>query len=123
MTRDYILILGSNHAPARHLRLAARRLRERFEIVACVPAIRTRDADGTRYLNAAVRIRSALSPEFLRRALREIESEAGRVRGTATVTLDIDLVAAIAGDGALQALKQDDLQRSYVRTLLDRLLG
>ncbi len=123
MTRDYVLVLGSNHAPARHLRLAAARLRERFEIAACAPAIRTRDAEGTRYLNAALRIQSDLAPEALRDALREIESEAGRVRGAAAVTLDIDLVAAIDGDGKLQALKQDDLRRSYVRALLDRLLG
>lgn len=114
----YFLVLGSNHAPARHLRLACARLRERFDVHAATPARRTRADDGTRYVNAAVRIASDLRAGALRAALHAIEAEAGRVRDAALVTLDIDLVASIAGNGALVVHKPEDMRRGYVRALL-----
>lgn len=118
---DYALVLGSNHGRARHLRLAARRIDAAFQVLACAPAMRTRDAGGVRYLNAAIRIRCGLSLQALRDALRGIEDETGRTRGGGEVTLDIDIVASRGSDGAWQVHKADDLQRAYVRMLLQRI--
>lgn len=115
---DYALVLGSNRDRARHFRLAARRIDAAFAILACTPALRTRDAEGRRYLNAAIRIRSGLSLQALRDALRAIEDETNRIRGGSEVTLDIDIVASLGAGGAWHAHKADDLQRAYVRTLL-----
>lgn len=118
---DYALVLGSNRSPARHLRLAVRRIVAEYDVVACAPALRTRDADGGRFLNAAVRIRSTQSLEALRRALHAIEDEAGRVRGGRAVALDIDIVASVDAAGGARVHKSDDLQRDYVRALLRRI--
>lgn len=118
---EHALVLGSNQQRAHNLRLAARRLGERFAVVACTPALRTRDADGVRYLNAAVRIRSELPSQALREALRAIEDEAGRVRGSATVALDIDLVASRTVDGSVVVHKPEELRRDYARELLARI--
>ena len=117
---DYALVLGANHAPARGLRLAARRIAARFEVVACAPAVRTRDEAGGRYLNAALRIRSGLAFDALHEALLAIEAEAGRVRGDARVALDIDIVAALDG-GTLRVFKPDDAARGFAQALLVRI--
>lgn len=121
MTLEYFLVLGSNHRPARHLRLACARLHAMFGIAACAPAVRTRSEDGVRYVNAAVLLRSALEPCALRDAVHAIEAEAGRTRGGNVVTLDIDVVAGRVPGGAWQVHKPDDFQRHYVQELLARL--
>ena len=115
---EHALVMGSNRRRAANLRLAGQRLREHFQVLDCAPARRTRDGDGARYLNAAVRIRSTLSPSALRAVLHSIEDESGRTRGDPAVTLDIDLVASSDMRGGLQVHKPDDLQREYVRALL-----
>jgi len=115
---EHALVLGSNRRRAGNLRLARRRLHEHFEILDCAPARRTRDGDGARYLNAAVRVRSPLLPSALRGILQAIEDETGRARGDAAVTLDIDLVASRDTYGRVQVHKPDDLRRDYVRELL-----
>ena len=120
---EYVLILGSNRLRARHLRLASRRIAERFEVVACAPARRTRDAGGSRYLNAGMRIRSTLDPGALREALRSVEDEAGRDRAGPVCALDIDAVLRIDAAGQRDALKPDDLERAYVRDLLREVAG
>jgi 2-amino-4-hydroxy-6-hydroxymethyldihydropteridine diphosphokinase len=115
---EYALVIGSNRRRAANLRLALQRLQQHFGTLACAPAQRTRDGDGARYLNAAVRIRSTLPPSALRGILHAIEDESGRARGDAVVTLDIDLVASRDAQGAVQVHKPDDLRRNYVRALL-----
>ena len=118
---EHALLLGSNHHPARALRLALRRIAERFDVNACAPVMRTRDAGGGRYLNAALCVRSALPVAALRDVLHGIEDEAGRVRGQARVALDIDLVASRGCEGAMQWHKPEDLQRDFVQALLTRI--
>jgi len=118
---EHALVLGSNRRRAGNLRLARQRLHEHFEVLDCAPPRRTRDGDGARYLNAAVRIRSTLPPSALRGILHAIEDESGRARGDAVVTLDIDLVASRDARGGRQVHKPDDLQRDYVRQLLTQI--
>jgi 2-amino-4-hydroxy-6-hydroxymethyldihydropteridine diphosphokinase len=115
---EHALLLGSNHRPARALRLAVRRISDRFDVIACAPAIRTRDTGGGRYLNAAICVRSDLSSEALREVLHGFEDEAGRVRGETRVALDIDLIASRDVDGTLRVHKAADLQRDFVQALL-----
>nr|WP_277929887.1 2-amino-4-hydroxy-6-hydroxymethyldihydropteridine diphosphokinase [Lysobacter sp. M15] len=112
------MVIGSNRRRAANMRHARRRLQEHFEVLDCARARRTRDGDGARYLNAAVRVRSTLPPSALRTILHAIEDETGRTRGDAAVTLDIDLVASRDAQGRVQTHKPDDLQRDYVRELL-----
>lgn len=116
--RTHALLLGSNHRRAGALRLAARRIGERFDVIVCAPAMRTRDVGGARYLNAALCVRSELSPDALRAILHAIEDEAGRVRGGTQVALDIDLIASRDAAGAMQVHKPDDLRRDFVQRLL-----
>lgn len=118
---EHALLLGSNHRPARALRLAARRISDCFDVIACAPAIRTRDTGGGRYLNAAIRVRSDLSSAALREVLHGFEDEAGRVRGDARVALDIDLIASRDADGTLRVHKAADLQRDFVQALLAKI--
>jgi 2-amino-4-hydroxy-6-hydroxymethyldihydropteridine diphosphokinase len=115
---EHALVIGSNRRRAANLRLARQRLHEQFEVLACAPARRTRDGDGARYLNAAVRVRSPLPPSALRGILHAIENEAGRARGDDVVSLDIDLVVSRDARGWVEVHKPDDLQRDYVRELL-----
>lgn len=120
-TREYALVLGSNQHPARHLRLALQRLRDEYDVLGCAGPLRTRDAGGGRFLNAALCVRSPLAPEAVRASIQAIEDAAGRRRGSDRVSLDIDLVASRGADGVAQVHKPDDLRRGYVRELLARI--
>jgi 7,8-dihydro-6-hydroxymethylpterin-pyrophosphokinase len=120
---EYLLLLGSNHRRAFGLRLAVRRLSERFDVLACSGTRRTRDGDGPRYLNAAMRISTygEWSIDDLRQQLRSIEAEAGRVRGDARCALDIDLAAKCRGHTLIEVYKAEDLRRDYILPLLSAL--
>ncbi len=117
---EYLLLLGSNHRRAIGLRLALRRLTERFDVLACSGVRRTRDGDGPRYLNAALRVEVPVEFGFddLRSELRSIEAQAGRVRSGDVCALDIDLVARCSDRTLIEVYKPDDLRREYVLPLL-----
>lgn len=118
----YLLILGSNHRRAHALRLAARRIGEKFTIVGSAGPSRTRDAAAdTRYLNAASIIESPLPVEQLREAMKAIEREAGRERAAHVCVLDIDVVARIQDARIADVYKPGDLQAAYAVPLLREL--
>lgn len=89
------LDLGSNVEREASVALGLRLLRERFRVVRVSsvyesPAV----GGGPDFHNLAVEIETDLEPADLRRALREIEARAGRVRTAdryAPRTLDLDL--------------------------------
>lgn len=90
--------LGSNIDPARHLREAVECLIQQFTVWAISPVYES-PALGSigqaHYLNAAVLVETALSPRSLQRALLEIETKLGRIKGQdkyAARTIDLDLV-------------------------------
>lgn len=97
MARAFIA-LGSNIEPEANLPRAVGALRALGRIAAVSrvyrnPAIGAAPAPD--FLNAAVLLETGLEPVELRAALRELEAEAGRVRGSdryAPRTLDLDLV-------------------------------
>jgi 2-amino-4-hydroxy-6-hydroxymethyldihydropteridine diphosphokinase len=108
MTRIGYLGLGSNVGDrAAHLRAAIAMLRERgVEVEAVSSAYETEPVgevlDQPDFLNAAVRIRTALEPEALLEACKQIEAERGRDPGAprhSARALDIDLL--LLGDLAL----------------------
>ncbi len=119
--REYALVLGSNRHPARHFRQALRAVAAACEVAACAGPLRTRDANGGRFLNAALRVRSPQDLGALRDAMQAIEDAAGRERGSDAVSLDIDIVASRGPSGAVQVHKPGDLRRDYVRELLARI--
>jgi 2-amino-4-hydroxy-6-hydroxymethyldihydropteridine diphosphokinase len=96
-TRDVVIGLGSNQGdPLWELRGAVGRLAELGEVVRISALYRTSPVGGPPqpdYLNAAVRLRSTLSPLELLGALHAIERAAGRERrerwGPRTLDLDI----------------------------------
>lgn len=122
---SFVLILGANHRRAHGLRVAWRRLSAGYEVRAATRALPTRDiaGSGPRYLNAAVRIAAASAPppETLRAQLRAIEDAAGRRRGSGLCALDLDLLARSRGAQLIEVYKPADLQRDYVRALLQAL--
>lgn len=89
--------LGSNMEPERHLQAGVTRLQALGEIVAVSSVYQSQAYGHTGqpdYLNVAVGLRTALDPLALKLALRDIERELGRDRGTpqGPVTLDIDIL-------------------------------
>ena len=70
------------------------------------------DADGPDYVNAVVRVRTALSPDALLAALQAIEQQAGRERPyrNAPRTLDLDIL--LYGE---HRVDRDDLQIPHPR--------
>lgn len=100
MPRTALLTLGSNIEPERNMVAALDAIDERFgvEVVSSVYEADPVGAPGMpRFLNAAVRIRTAVSPRDLKfRVIRPLERRLGRVRTedpNAPRTIDIDLAA------------------------------
>jgi 2-amino-4-hydroxy-6-hydroxymethyldihydropteridine diphosphokinase len=121
MGRAY-LSLGSNIAPARHLRAAVAALRERFGAVQLSPVYRTAAVgfDGEDFLNAAAIIDSDLDPVALNAWLHALEDAHGRDRSGPRFgprPLDIDIVfydeLVLDGPGHLQ-IPRDELRHAFV---------
>lgn len=96
------IAMGSNVEPRDNLAGALARLRRLLDVerVSGVYESEPYGAPGTpRFLNAAVRARTALSPGTLRARLRAIEAELGRRRGRdPNAPRPIDLDIAIYGE-------------------------
>jgi 2-amino-4-hydroxy-6-hydroxymethyldihydropteridine diphosphokinase len=100
MESDCVLGLGSNLGErVAHLRAAVRQLQPHAHIVA-LSALYETDAIGPAqpdYLNAAVRVKTALEPRQLLEVALQIERAAGRVRlerwGPRTLDLDLLFIA------------------------------
>lgn len=121
MGRAY-LSLGSNIAPARHLRAAIAALRARFGEVLVSPVYRTAAVGfaGDDFLNAAAVLESDLDPHALNDWLHALEDAQGRERGGARFgprTLDLDLVfyddLTLDGPGHLQ-IPRAELRHAFV---------
>lgn len=96
-----LLVLGSNVDAASHLAAALGILRERYPVLAisgCKPSAAADSDQAPPYLNQAVLIETALDPAELKRCLRGIEADLGRVRPApqpGLCPIDIDLVAQL----------------------------
>ncbi|AXK72938.1 2-amino-4-hydroxy-6-hydroxymethyldihydropteridine diphosphokinase [Lysobacter sp. TY2-98] len=122
------LSLGSNVAPAAHLRAAIDALQARFGDVVVSPVYRTPAVgfDGPAFLNAAAMIDSDLEPQALNDWLHALEDAHGRDRSGPRFsdrTLDIDIVLfddrVLSGDGHLR-IPRPELEHAFVlRPLAD----
>ena len=117
-----LLSLGSNIEPLRHLKAAARDLREAFPEVRFSPVYRYRAVgfDGPDFLNAGAMLETALSPGELNDWLHQLEDSHGRRRDVprfSSRTLDIDLVfydaLILEGPGNLK-LPRPELKHAFV---------
>jgi len=96
--RPVCLLLGSNIEPERYLPQAVQALAGSFAIERISAAVQTPSfgADGPPYLNAALVLRCALTPEELKTGvLRPLEARLGRVRSAdkyAPRTIDLDVI-------------------------------
>lgn len=124
-TTTVFLTLGSNLEPRANLERAVARLRQEVEVEALSGVWESEPwgAPGTpRFLNAAVRLRTALAPAALKRLLRRIEAELGRRRGSQrnaprTIDLDIALFGSQVIDDPGAELRIPDpeiLERAYL---------
>ncbi len=107
---------GSNIEPARHLRLAAAALTERFSGVRCSDVYRSPafGFDGAPFLNMVFAFDVAGSPDDVERELNDIEYEGGRLRRGARFssrTLDLDLLLFGGIVDAGRRLPRDDVLR------------
>lgn len=96
--RPICVLLGSNIEPERYLPQAVLALSGLFVIERISAAVQTPSfgAEGPPYLNAALILRSDMTPEELKaRVLRPLEARLGRTRGVdkyAPRTIDLDVV-------------------------------
>ncbi len=130
MTELAFIAIGSNIEPEVNLPLAVRRLTS-LGIVRRVSSVYRNPALGPRgqpdFANAAALLETELPPEDLRRELRSIEAELGRVRTPdkfAPRTIDLDL--SLYGDQVLEIegsrLPDPELQeRAYLALTLAEL--
>lgn len=105
--RAYVAV-GSNIDPAENIRVALRRLRERFGELTVSPVYRNRAEgfEGDDFLNLVVGFDTREEPTEIVAELERLHREAGRVRGAeafSSRTLDLDLL--LCGDEVVEALK------------------
>ena len=112
--------VGSNMEPARHVRAALERLRERFGPLLVSSVYRNRPAgfEGEDFLNLVVGFTTREPASAIVAELEYLHTEAGRVRDAnrfASRTLDLDLL--LYGDQVIEALqipRPDITQYSFV---------
>jgi 2-amino-4-hydroxy-6-hydroxymethyldihydropteridine diphosphokinase len=125
MTVDVLIALGSNLAPEEKMPAALAALEKigGLRIFATSPFYRTAPLDRRgqiseqpAFLNAAVRAETTLTPDALRKALREVEAALGRVRtadkfAPRPIDLDLAMVGGTATELAGKPLPDPDIGR------------
>ena len=115
MSEQAFISIGSNIDPERNLPRSVDRLGAIGEIVAVSRVYRNPAVASTAqpdFLNAAVMIETALGPSEIKRQLRDIETEMGRVRTDdphAARTIDLDL--CLLGDRVGRSLPHPDIEK------------
>lgn len=121
MTRAY-LSLGSNLEPERHLRAALVELRTQFGEILVSPTYRTGAVgfEGPAFLNLAVGLDTAWSPQELDDWLHALEDRHGRRRDMprySSRSLDVDIILfgdqVVKGPGHLE-IPRDELRHAFV---------
>jgi 2-amino-4-hydroxy-6-hydroxymethyldihydropteridine diphosphokinase len=116
MTNTAVISVGSNIDPERNVAAARELVAGRFELVASSDFIVTEAIgrpDQPDFLNGALLVRTGLTREKLRDALKEIENSLGRTRCPdkyAPRTIDLDIVV---WNG--EVVDQDYHTRAFVR--------
>ena len=115
----YRLCMGSNAEEGRTLlKRAIATLNGAFDVEAVTNTIHTPSLDDSSclfYFNAGICLRTELSQEELKKRLKKMESDFGRVKGIELVTLDIDIITM---DGNVI---HADYKKQYVKYLMNQL--
>ncbi|MBR4840587.1 MAG: 2-amino-4-hydroxy-6-hydroxymethyldihydropteridine diphosphokinase [Paludibacteraceae bacterium] len=115
----YRLCMGSNAKEGRILiKKAIKTLNGSFDVEAVTSTIHTPSLDDSSclfYFNAGISLKTELSPEDLKKHLKKMESDFGRVKGIELVTLDIDII--MMDGNVLHA----DYKKQYVKYLMNQL--
>lgn len=114
--------LGSNSQPEENLRLCARELRRRFNVLSISPVYRNKAIgfDGEDFLNAVACVETTMSPTEVCHELEEIHALSGRERGQSAFvsrTLDIDLLLyddLIIDEPPVRVPREDVLDYAFV---------
>ena len=123
----YLLLLGSNQAPETALERACVLIEQKFGILRRGEIVSSPDRDGAEvpnYLNLGVETASVLPAQELKLALREIETQCGRIRPAPVPRLcamDIDVIAEFAS-GSWQIFDQKAVESDYGRAALGQWL-
>lgn len=132
MTELALIEMGSNVEPERYLPQALRKLKEVGNVVAASTVYRTAPfgpPGQPPFLNAAVALETEYEPVELRKALRDLEREIGRVRSAERFApRPIDLDICLYGDRVIQddSLKIPDpdiFERPYLAVTLAEVAG
>lgn len=90
----FALALASNHRPRFNFQHACEQIaalgQARFSSNYLIPC---RDGVGQDYWNAACLLKSTLTPEQMIERLKQMEQDAGRIRPSHVISLDVDLIA------------------------------
>lgn len=90
----YWLALGSNDQPESSLDFACIQLAKLGEaLFSSRYELPPRSGVGVNYLNMAIRLDSDQTVESIRHIIYQLENEAGRIRKSSIIRLDIDLIA------------------------------
>ena len=90
----FALALASNLDPEQHLRHAVQQLSDLGTLqLSQVYQIPCRDAVGADYFNAACLLQSRASVQQIQQQLLQLELNAGRLRPSHQISLDVDLIA------------------------------
>ncbi|MBP5457883.1 MAG: 2-amino-4-hydroxy-6-hydroxymethyldihydropteridine diphosphokinase [Paludibacteraceae bacterium] len=115
----YRLCMGSNAKEGRSLiKKAIKTLNGSFDVEAVTNTIHTPSLDDSSclfYFNAGISLKTELSPEELKKHLKKMESDFGRVKGIELVTLDIDII--MMDEEAIHT----DYRKQYVKYLMNQL--
>ncbi len=114
--------LGSNKQPEENLRLCARELRRRFDVLSISSVYRNKAIgfDGEDFLNAVACVETGMSPDEVCHELEQIHALSGRERGDSAFmsrTLDIDLLLyddLIVDEPPVRVPRDDVLDYAFV---------
>ena len=119
---DVFVSAGSNIDPEHHLRVACRRLEEKFGPLSLSSVYRTKSVgfDGDDFLNLVLSFSTDLDVHAVNACLEETEERAGRERSGKSFsprTLDLDLLLygqEVLDDATVQVPRADILQYAFV---------
>ncbi|MCQ2219090.1 MAG: 2-amino-4-hydroxy-6-hydroxymethyldihydropteridine diphosphokinase [Paludibacteraceae bacterium] len=119
MYHTYRLCMGSNAPNGRTLiKEAISALRTHFAIKATTSTIRTPSLGNTSclfYFNSGISLACNLTKEELKKHLKQVEIDFGRVKGIDLVTMDIDIIMMD------EIPIHEDYPKQYVRYLMNQL--
>ena len=90
----FALALASNCHPQQHFQAAQQRISTWGEVsFSPIYVIPCRDGIGADYWNSACLLKSSMTADQIVEALKQLETDSGRIRPSHQISLDVDLIA------------------------------